>query len=76
MKNKFDLIVMNTNFISKRGCNPLIYTDHEIDDTLEAVEEFFENASIEVHYSLVEKIAEELDDTGYFYYDKFLFNLV
>ena len=76
-RTNFDLIVMNVKFIrSGIKKNPLLYTDHEIDDTLEAVEEFFENASIEVSYLEVERIAKELNDTGYSYFsDRFLFNL-
>ena len=76
MRDKFDLTVTKTDLIAKRYPNPLAYIDHEIDDTLKAVEEFFENSSIEVDYTVVERIAKELDDNGYSYYDVFLFNLV
>ena len=76
MKDKFDLTVIKTDLIAKQYPNPLAYIDHEIDDTLKAVEEFFENSSIEVDYTIVERIAKELDDNGYSYYEMFLFNLV
>ena len=57
--------------------NPLAYFDSEVEDNIEAVEEFFEAASIEVHYLEVERIAKELADNGFSYWkDKFLFNII
>ena len=76
MRDNLSLAVIKTDLIAKRRSNPLAYIDHEIDDTLEAVEEFFENASIEVDYTEVERIAKELDDASYSYYGVFLFNLI
>ena len=74
-KNDLDLIVMDIQKIATTR-NPLVYISHKIDDTLEAVEEFFEDASIEVDYTVVEKMANELNHNGYVYYGKFLFSLV
>ena len=57
--------------------NPLAYFDSEVEDYIESVEEFFEAASIEVHYTEVERIATELVDNGFSYWkDKFLFNII
>ena len=57
--------------------NPLAYFDGAVEDFIESVEEFFEAASIEVHYTEVERIAEELADNGFSYWkDKFLFNII
>ena len=57
--------------------NPLVYFDSAAEDSIESVEEFFEHASIEVHYTEVERIAKELDDNGFSYWkDKFLFNII
>jgi len=57
--------------------NPLAYTDSAAEDFIESVEEFFEAASIEVHYTEVERIAKELADNGFSYWkDRFLFNIV
>ena len=56
--------------------NPLAYFDGAVEDFIESVEEFFEAALIEVHYTEVERIAEELADNGFSYWkDKFLFNI-
>ena len=57
--------------------NPLAYFDSAAEDFIESVEEFFEAASIEVHYTEVERIAKELGDNGFSYWkDKFLFNII
>jgi hypothetical protein len=57
--------------------NPLAYTDSAADDFIEAVEEFFENASIEVHFTEVERIAAELADNGFSYWkQELLFNVI
>ena len=76
MRDNLSLAVIKTDLIAKRRSNPLAYIDYDIDGTLEAVEEFFENSSIEVDYTEVERIAKELDDNGYSYYGVFLFNLI
>lgn len=70
------MIVMKLKNIGTNK-NPLVYTDGLAEDSIESVEEFFEAASIEVHYTEVERIAKELDDNGFSYWnDKFLFNIV
>ena len=57
--------------------NPLAYTDSNVEDFIESVEEFFEAASIEVHYTEVERIAKELADNGFSYWkNEFLFNII
>ena len=57
--------------------NPLTYFESAVEDFIESVEEFFEAASIEVHYTEVERIAKELADNGFSYWkDKFLFNII
>ena len=55
--------------------NPLAYTDGNVEDLIEAVEDFFEAANIKVDYTEVERIAEELADKGFSYWkNEFLFN--
>ena len=57
--------------------NPLAYFDSAAEDLIEAVEGFFEAASIEVHYTEVERIAKELADNGFSYWkQKYLFNII
>ena len=57
--------------------NPLAYFDSKVNDFIESVEEFFEAASIEVHYTEVERIAKELADNGFSYWkNEFLFNII
>ena len=57
--------------------NPLAFFDGAAEDFIESVEEFFEAASIEVHYAEVERIAKELADNGFSYWkDRFLFNII
>ena len=57
--------------------NPLAYVDSNVKDFIESVEEFFEIASIEVHYTEVERIAKELADNGFSYWkNEFLFNII
>ena len=57
--------------------NPLAYFDRAVEDLIESVEEFFEAASIEVHYTEVERIAKELADKSFSYWkDEFLFNII
>lgn len=70
------LIVMKLKNIGTKK-NPLAYFDSMADDFIEAVEEFFENASIEVHYTEVERIAKELADNGFSYWkQELLFNVI
>ena len=70
------MIVMKLKNIGMKK-NPLAYTDSVVEDSIESVEGFFEAASIEVHYTEVERIAKELDDNGFSYWnDKFLFNII
>lgn len=70
------MIVMKLKNIGTKK-NPLAYTDSAAEDFIQSVEEFFEAASIEVHYTEVERIAKELADNGFSYWkDKFLFNIV
>lgn len=57
--------------------NPLTFFDSAAEDFIESVEEFFEHASIEVHYTEVKRIAKELADNGFSYWkNEFLFNIV
>ena len=57
--------------------NPLAFFDSAAEDFIESVEGFFEAASIEVHYTEVERIAKELADNGFFYWkNEFLFNII
>ena len=57
--------------------NPLAYTDSATEDFIESVEGFFEAASIEVHYTEVERIAKDLADNSFSYWkNEFLFNIV
>ena len=57
--------------------NPRAYTDSNAEDFIESVEEFFEAASIEVHYTEVERIAKELANNVFSYWkDEFLFNII
>lgn len=57
--------------------NPLAYFDSVADDFIESVEGFFEAASIEVHYTEVERIAKDLADNGFSYWkNEFLFNII
>ncbi len=57
--------------------NPLAYFDSPADDFIESVEGFFEAASIEVHYTEVERIAKDLADNGFSYWkNEFLFNII
>lgn len=70
------MIVMKLKNIGTKK-NPLAYFDSAAEDFIESVEEFFEHASIEVHYTEVEQIAKELADNGFSYWkDKFLFNII
>ena len=70
------LIVMKLKNIGTKK-NPLAYIDSAADDFIEAVEEFFENASIEVHFTEVERIAKELADNGFSYWkQELLFNVI
>ena len=54
---------------------PFKYYDSDVsEDFIEAVETFFEKSSIEVHYTEVEHIAEELAQCGFSYWkNKFIF---
>ena len=57
--------------------NPLAFFDSAAEDFIESVEGFFEAASIEVHYTEVERIAKELADNGFSYWkNEFLFNII
>ena len=76
MTSGWRMVVMKLKNIGTKK-NPLAYFDSEVEDYIESVEEFFEAASIEVHYTEVERIAKELADNGFSYWkDKFLFNIV
>ena len=80
MKNTADksgrhMIVMKLKNIGTKK-NSLAFFDCAAEDLIESVEEFFEAASIEVHYTEVERIAKELADNGFSYWkDRFLFNI-
>ena len=70
------MIVMNLKNIGTKK-NPLAYTDSAAEYFIESVEEFFEAASIEVHFTEVERIAKELADNGFSYWNgTFMFNIV
>lgn len=72
----YHMIVINLKNIGTRK-NPLVYTSIATDDFIESVEEFFEHASIEVHYTEVERIAKELADNVFSYWkNEFLFNII
>ena len=79
MTNKtsgWHMVVMKLKNIGTKK-NPLAYFDSEVEDCIESVEEFFEAASIEVHYTEVERIAKELADNGFSYWkNEFLFNII
>lgn len=75
-KSGWRMTVMKLKNIGTKK-NPLAYTDSSAEDLVESVEEFFEHASIEVHYTEVERIAKELADNGFSYWkNEFLFNIV
>lgn len=70
------MIVMKLKNIGTKK-NPLAYFDGAAEDLIEAVEGFFEAASIEVHYTEVERIAKELVDNDFSYWkNEFLFNII
>ena len=80
MKNKLNptwtLVVIKLKNIGTNN-NPLAYYSISNVDLIEAVEEFFEGASIEVHYTEVERIAKDLADNGFSYWnEEFLFNII
>lgn len=70
------MIVMKLKNIGTKK-NPLAYTDSSAEYFIESVEGFFEAASIEVHFTEVERIAKELADNGFSYWNnEFLFNII
>lgn len=70
------MIVMKLKNIGTKK-NPLAYFDSSAEDFIVSVEEFFENASIEVHFTEVERIAKELADNGFSYWkNELLFNII
>lgn len=70
------MIVMKLKNIGTKK-NPLAYFDSAAEDFIESVEGFFEAASIEVHFTEVERIAKELADNGFSYWNnEFLFNII
>ena len=75
-KSGWRMLVINLKNIGTKK-NPLVYTDIATEDFIETVKEFFEHASIEVHYTEVERIAKELADNVFSYWkDEFLFNII
>lgn len=55
---------------------PFRYYDNN-EDLVEAVEAFFEEVSIKMHYTVVDHIVEELTQHGFFYWEnKFIFCIV
>ena len=75
-KSGWRMTVMKLKKIGTKK-NPLAYFDSADEDFIESVEGFFEAASIEVHYTEVERIAKELADNGFSYWkNEFLFNII
>ena len=75
-KSGWRMAVMKLKNIGTKK-NPLAFFDGAVEDFIESVEGFFEAASIEVHYTEVERIAKELGDTGFSYWkNEFLFNII
>jgi len=75
-KSGWRMTVMKLKNIGTKK-NPLAYFDSSVEDFIESVEGFFEAASIEVHYTEVERIAKELADNGFSYWkNEFLFNII
>ena len=75
-KSGWRMTVMKLKNIGTKK-NPLAFFDSAAEDFIESVEGFFEAASIEVHYTEVERIAKELADNGFSYWkDQFLFNII
>ena len=75
-KSGWRLTVMKLKNIGTKK-NPLAFFDSAAEDFIESVEGFFEAASIEVHYTEVERIAKELADNGFSYWkNEFLFNII
>ena len=75
-KSGWRMTVMKLKNIGTKK-NPLAFFDSAAEDFSESVEGFFEAASIEVHYTEVERIAKELADNGFSYWkNEFLFNII
>ena len=75
-KSGWRMTVMKLKNIGTKN-NPRAFFDSAVEDFIVSVEGFFEAASIEVHYTEVERIAKELADNGFSYWkDKFLFNII
>lgn len=66
--------VINTKLIGSNK-NPLVYHTTDYVNVIEAVEDFFEDASIEVDSTEVERIAKELEQNGFAYFNQFLFTI-
>lgn len=66
--------VINTKLIGSNK-NPLAYSTTDYVNVIEAVEDFFEDASIEVDSTEVERIAKELEQNGFAYFNQFLFTI-
>lgn len=66
--------IINTKLISSNK-NPLAYSTTDYVNVIEAVEDFFEDSSIEVDSTEVERIAKELEQNGFAYFNQFLFTI-
>ena len=73
--SKFDLVVIEQDRIGK-GVSICYYASVAGVDFLEAVEEFFEEAGIEVEPEVVEKIADSVFHKGFCLWDGFQFEML
>lgn len=73
--SKFDLVVIEQDRIGK-GMSICYYASVAGDDFLEPVEEFFEEAGIEVEPEVVEKIADSVFHKGFCLWDGFQFEML
>lgn len=74
-KHMFKLIVIHAKRIAFKKA-PILYSATNVCDTIVDVEEFFENMSEEVSVIDVERIASELNQNGYSYYNDYAFSLI
>jgi len=73
--SKFDLVVIEQDRIGK-GISICYYASVAGVDFLEVVEEFFEEAGIEVEPEVVEKIANDVFHKGFCLWDGFQFEML
>ena len=73
--SKFDLVVIVKERLGK-GVSICYYAPVAGVDFLEAVEDFFEDAGIEVEPEVVEKIADSVFHKGFCFWDGFQFEML